>query len=182
MSGQKLGQSIKFKENLVNTLEVTFLAWAYWNFVRIVVLVISRPSSKLGYVRSKLGHKVEIKKYLVNTQVRKSKAIMALLFVITINTILIVIWCPFFIRVHYWSEILKNWSIFSLLIESYENFQLYKTIISHKVTVKIYDYHNENCVYWAQHWTDSMKVFFLFKLYWNIGTISKENLSFLCFW
>ena len=50
--GQKLGHLAKFKENIVKTLEATFLAWACWNMVRMIVLVISKPSSNKGHVGS----------------------------------------------------------------------------------------------------------------------------------
>ena len=51
MLSQHLGHLVKFKENLVNTLEAVFLTLSCWNFTRIFILMISRLSSNI--VRSK---------------------------------------------------------------------------------------------------------------------------------
>ena len=37
----------------VYTLETTFVTWFWWNLIRMFVLIISRPSSNMGHVRSK---------------------------------------------------------------------------------------------------------------------------------
>ena len=51
--GQKLGHQAKSKENLVNTLVVTFLKLSSWVLLKMFVLMIYRSSSKLGHLRSK---------------------------------------------------------------------------------------------------------------------------------
>ena len=53
MSGQKLGHQVRSEEILVYTLEANFATRFWWNSVRIFVLTMSRPSSKMGHVRSK---------------------------------------------------------------------------------------------------------------------------------
>ena len=50
---QKLGYQVKSKENLVNTLEVTFWKQLLWILLKMFVLMISRSGLKLGQLGSK---------------------------------------------------------------------------------------------------------------------------------
>ena len=65
--GKKLGHKTKSKENLVNTLAVTFLKHSPWIFLKIFVLMSSRSSLKLVTWGQKLGHLVKPAENLVNT-------------------------------------------------------------------------------------------------------------------
>jgi nicotinamide riboside kinase len=51
----------------VNTLETTFQTQSSWNFVRMIVLMMSRSSSNLGHVGFKSRSLGQITKNLVNT-------------------------------------------------------------------------------------------------------------------
>ena len=53
-------------ENLVNTLAVTCLKQSSCILLKMFVLS-SRPSSKLGHLRSKLGHQAKSAENFVNT-------------------------------------------------------------------------------------------------------------------
>ena len=53
MLGQKLGRQVKSEKNLVFTLEGTVLIQSSRNFIRMLRIIISRSSSKLGHVGSK---------------------------------------------------------------------------------------------------------------------------------
>ena len=53
-----LGHKVKFRKNHVYTSEGTVLMQSSWNFVRLFILIKSRPGPKMGHVGSKLGHKV----------------------------------------------------------------------------------------------------------------------------
>ena len=60
MSSYKLGHLAKLKEQLVYKLETALFATAVWNFVRMFVLMISRPRLKHGHVRSRTRSQVQI--------------------------------------------------------------------------------------------------------------------------
>ena len=49
--GQQLGHQAKSKEDLFNTLEVTFLKQSSWILLKMFILMISRWSLELGYLR-----------------------------------------------------------------------------------------------------------------------------------
>ena len=53
MLGQKLGRYVKSKKNLVYTLKGTVLIQSSRNFVRLLIIIISRSNLKLGHVGSK---------------------------------------------------------------------------------------------------------------------------------
>ena len=53
MSGEKLGQKVKFKKNIVYTLEATFSVRLSSNIVRMFVLMKSLTSLKMGHFGSK---------------------------------------------------------------------------------------------------------------------------------
>jgi len=53
MSVLKLGHQVKSYEILVYTLKATFVTQFWWNFVRMIVLTISKSSLNMGYVQSK---------------------------------------------------------------------------------------------------------------------------------
>ena len=61
MWGQKLGQAVKLKENLVNTLEVTVLTRFSSNLVRMFVPMSTGFLLKLGHVGSKTRSGGQIK-------------------------------------------------------------------------------------------------------------------------
>ena len=68
MLGQKLGRYVKSKKNLVYPLENTVLIQSSRNFIRILIIIISRSSSKLGHLGSKTRSPGQIlKKNLVYT-------------------------------------------------------------------------------------------------------------------
>ena len=52
MSGQKVGHYVKLKDNLVNTPDAAIVASAVRNFVRMFVIMVSRPSSNKGHIGS----------------------------------------------------------------------------------------------------------------------------------
>ena len=58
---QKAGNGVKLKENLVNTLAVTFLTSFSLNLVKMFVLINTRYFSKLGQVGSKCRSRGQIK-------------------------------------------------------------------------------------------------------------------------
>ena len=84
---QKLGHLAKSKENLVNTLAVTFLKQSSYILLKIFVL-ISRSSLKLGQ-GPKLGHWAKLTENLVNTLVvtflKQSLCILLKMFVLMIS-------------------------------------------------------------------------------------------------
>ena len=53
MSGSKLGQYKKLKENRINPFQTVYLSSSYWKFVRITVLMISKTNLIIGHVRLK---------------------------------------------------------------------------------------------------------------------------------
>ena len=59
--GQKQGHQVKSKENIVNTLEVPFFKQSSWILLKMLVLMISRSSSKLGHMGSKTRSPCQIK-------------------------------------------------------------------------------------------------------------------------
>ena len=67
MWGRKLGHQAKSKEDLVNTLEVTFLKQSSQILIKMFVLMISKSDMKLGHVGSKTRSPGQIKENLINT-------------------------------------------------------------------------------------------------------------------
>ena len=67
LSGDKVGNQVKSYEILVYTLAATFATLFWWNWIRIFVLTISRPSLNMGYVGSKTRLPGLILKFLVST-------------------------------------------------------------------------------------------------------------------
>ena len=53
MWGQKQGQKVNSKKNLVNTLEATVLVESSSDLLRMIILTISQSSSNMGDVGSK---------------------------------------------------------------------------------------------------------------------------------
>ena len=58
--GQKLGHGVKFKENIVNTLEIILLTRFSSNSVRIFASIKSRSGLNMGRMRSKTSSQGQI--------------------------------------------------------------------------------------------------------------------------